>query len=159
MICSLEMAKMLNLFGIDSQRSLSIAPTNPTDSKGTSAKSPLIRTQSEARFAFLTSLRERRLTYRSEDIDKIEGRRRSIMLKERRPIRFDEGSLHLINDPSASIYRRLNETLQNKTPTDGALLAEQEKLKFCEKYGPELLEFMKDRKGNLKSKYDKTFII
>ena len=75
----------------------------------------------------------------------------------RRPVRFDEGSLQLFNDPSTTIFRQLNESLRQKSSvhTDD----DEEKMKLCEKFGPDLVAFMTDRHGRIKAKYEKVFII
>ena len=138
------------------QRAMSMSQTNRTDSKVPSAKSPSICKHSFRRFAFLTSIRERPVVHQSESIDKHEGRRRSMIERGRRPVRFDEGSLQLFNDPSTTIFRQLNESLRQKSSVNAD---EEEKAKLCEKFGPDLVEFMTDRHGRIKAKYEKVFII
>jgi hypothetical protein len=69
-----------------------------------------------------------------------------------------EGSLQMTNDPNSVFYRRLSESLGKRCPTKTPLTDEEEKFKLFEKYGPELVEFLKDKDGHLKSKFDKVFI-
>ncbi|CAF4552262.1 unnamed protein product, partial [Rotaria magnacalcarata] len=78
---------------------------------------------------------------------------------ERRHLRIDEGSLLMTSDPDSIFYRHLREELQNTSSTATRLIDEKEKLKLFEQYGPELVEFIKDKEGNLKSKFDKVFIM
>ncbi|CAF2986937.1 unnamed protein product [Rotaria socialis] len=108
--------------------------------------------------AFSTSLRDRPVVFNSQHIDDI-GRKYSMNTNERRRLRIDEGSLLMTSDPDSIFYRHLREELQNTSSTATRLVDEKEKLKLFEQYGPELVEFIKDRGGNLKSKFDKVFII
>lgn len=107
--------------------------------------------------AFSTSLRERPVVFNSQHIDDC-GRKHSIDTNPRKDLRIDEGSLLMTNDPNSIFYRHLNEKLQNQGTATTLLNDEKEKLKLFEKYGPELVEFLKDKDGNLKSKFDKVFI-
>lgn len=107
--------------------------------------------------AFSTSLRNRPVVHNSQHVDDI-GRRNSIYTRERKNLQFDEGSLQLTNDPNSIIYRRLSETLGERGQINIPLTEEEEKFKLFEKYGPKLVEFVKDRDGHLKSKFDKVFI-
>jgi hypothetical protein len=106
---------------------------------------------------FTTSLRDRPVVHNAQHIDDL-GRKHSISTIERRHIRFDEGSLQMTNDPNSTIYRRLSESLGQKGPIEIRPTEEEEKLKLFEPYGPELVEFLKDREGRLKPKFDKVFI-
>jgi hypothetical protein len=107
--------------------------------------------------AFTTSLRDRPVVHNSQHVDDL-GRKRSICSNELRRTRLDEGSLQMSNDPNSVFYRRLSETLQNQVRPDTRITDEEEKLKLFEKYDPKLVEFLKDRGGHLKSKFDKVFI-
>ncbi|CAF1069630.1 unnamed protein product [Rotaria sp. Silwood1] len=107
--------------------------------------------------AFTTSLRGRPVVFSAQHVDDI-SRKLPTGKTERRHLRVDEGSLQMTNDPNSVFYRLLSEQLQNTTSTDTRSTYEKEKLKPFEQYGPELVEFLKDREGNLKSKYDKVFI-
>ena len=64
------------------------------------------------------------------------------------------------NDPTSSIYRRLSETLQKQVRPRPSIseAEEEEKLEYLKKYGADLVEFMKDKDGRLKEKFDKVFI-
>lgn len=75
-------------------------------------------------------------------------------------LRLDEGSLQMTNDPTCSIYRRLSETLQKQVRPRQSIseVEEGEKLEYLKKYGADLVEFMKDKDGRLKEKFDKVFI-
>ncbi|CAF2640562.1 unnamed protein product [Rotaria sp. Silwood2] len=107
--------------------------------------------------AFTTSLRDRPVVFSPQHVDDF-TRKYSIGTYERRHIRVDEGSLLMTNDPNSIFYRLLSEQLQNTGSIDTRSTYEKEKLKLFEKYDPELVKFLKDREGNLKSKYDKVFI-
>jgi hypothetical protein len=115
------------------------------------------RTRIFSQSGFATSLRDRPLVYNAQHIDDL-GRKHSIDVNERRHVRFDEGSLQMTNDPNSVFYRRLSESLEKRRPTKTPLTDEEEKFKLFEKYGPELVEFLKDKDGHLKSKFDKVFI-
>jgi hypothetical protein len=121
----------------------------------TPAVTPRVRTLSQS--AFATSLRDRPVVFNSKHIDDF-GRKRSVDISNRKDLRFDEGSLQLTNDPNSIIYRRLSETLGQRVAKETHLTEEEEKLKHFEKYGPKLVEFVKDKDGHLKSKFDKAFI-
>lgn len=116
---------------------------------------PRVRTLSQA--AFATSLRDRPLVHNAQHVDDL-GRKHSIDISDRRHFQVDEGSLQMANDPNSSFYRRLSETLRQRGPIKPPLNEEEEKLKAFEKYDPKLVEFLKDKDGNLKSKFDKVFI-
>lgn len=66
----------------------------------------------------------------------------------------------MTNDPTCSIYRRLSETLQKQVRPRQSIseVEEGEKLEYLKKYGADLVEFMKDKDGRLKEKFDKVFI-
>ena len=108
--------------------------------------------------AFFTSLRARPIVHHTQHVDDL-GRKNSIDIKSRRDLRFDECSLQMMSDPNSVIYRRLSETLGVGKPAATRLTEEEDKLKLFEPYGPKLVEFVKDKDGNLKSKFDKVFII
>jgi hypothetical protein len=128
-----------------------IKPVPPTPTA-----TPRIRTFSQPGFA--TSLRNRPVVFNPQHIDDF-GRKHSIDTSERKKdLRFDEGSLQLTNDPNSIIYRRLSETLGQRVALETQLTEEEEKFKQFEKYGPKLVEFIKDKDGHLKSKFDKVFI-
>ncbi|CAF4031182.1 unnamed protein product [Rotaria magnacalcarata] len=122
-------------------------------SKTSTAAHRKIWTQS----AFSTSLSDRPVVFNPQHIDDV-GRKYSMSTNERRHLRIDEGSLLITNDPGSIFYRHLSQTLQNTGSTAIHLADEKDKLKVFEQYGPELVEFIKDRGGNLKSKFDKVFI-
>ena len=116
------------------------------------------RSRITSQSGFSTSLRDRPLVYNAQNVDDL-GRKHSISTHERRHSRFDEGSLQMTNDPNSAFYRRLSETLQKQNPIEIPSTKEEgEKFKLFEQYGPELVEFMKDREGHLKTKFDKVFI-
>lgn len=106
--------------------------------------------------AFTTSLRDRPVVHSPQHIDDL-GRRRPMSANERRYL-LDEGSLLMTNDPNSLFYWHLRETLKQQNPIDTRLIREEEKFKLFEKYDPELIEFLKDRDGHLKSRFDKVFI-
>ncbi|CAF2139731.1 unnamed protein product [Rotaria magnacalcarata] len=123
-------------------------------SKTSTAAHRKIWTQS----AFSTSLNERPVVFNPQHIDDV-GRKYSMSTNERRHLRIGEGSLLMTSDPDSIFYRHLREELQNTSSTATRLVDEKEKLKLFEQYGPELVEFIKDKEGNLKSKFDKVFIM
>ena len=63
----------------------------------------------------------------------------------------------MTNDPRSVFYQPIVERL-DRPATINTRMNVDDKLKFFEKYGPELVAFVKDRNGQLKSKFDKTFI-
>ena len=79
------------------------------------------------------------------------------------PLRhFDESGLHMTNDARKSLFfQHLTEVMN---PDDNASQARQRtaedstKWALFEQYGPELVEFMTDRRGGLKREFDKVFI-
>jgi hypothetical protein len=78
-----------------------------------------------------------------------------------RPLRrFDESGLHFTNDARTStFYRQLSEVMEGGENT--ALSRQQaadEKAKWLEQYGPELIQFLTDRHGRFKKQFDKVFI-
>lgn len=109
--------------------------------------------------AFTTSLRDRPLVFNSQHVDDLGGKYSKKYTNNRRILKLDEGSLQMTNDPNSIFYRILSETLQNKTSTDAREAEEMEKLKLFEKFRPELVEFLTDKEGHLKTKFDKVFII
>jgi hypothetical protein len=116
---------------------------------------PGVRRYSQS--AFRTSLRDRPLVHKPQHVDDL-GRRYSIDIHERRNFRFDECSLQMTNDPNSVFYRRLSETLQKPVSIEMPPTVEEEKFKLFKQYGSELVEFLKDKDGHLKSKFDKVFI-
>lgn len=136
-----------------------ILEMNQIDSKQDSSKtSSVISHRKFRQSAFTTSLRDRPVVFNSQHIDDLN--RKSIhCINERKLLRFDEGSLQMTNDPNSVFYRRLSQLLKSNRLTEAHANEEMEKLKSFEKYGPELVEFIKDREGRLKSKFDKVFII
>ena len=95
------------------------------------------------------------MAYRCEDLNHLERR----ISFGRRDARVDEGSLQMTNDPQSIFYRHVVERLERPVAIHARMnVDDQDKLKFFEKYGPELVEFVKDRNGHLKSKFDKAFI-
>lgn len=116
------------------------------------------RSRITSQSGFSTSMRDRPIVYNAQHIDDL-GRKHSINTQERRHSRLDEGSLQMTNDPNSVFYRRLSETLQQQNPNEiHSKKEEEDKFKLFEQYGPELVEFMKDREGHLKTKFDKVFI-
>jgi len=123
----------------------------PSKTTGT----PRVRVYSQSGFS--TSLGDRPLVYNSQHIDDLR-RKHSIDMNERKNLQFDECSLQMTNDPNSVFYRRLSETLGKRGPIETPPTEEEEKFKLFEQYGPELVEFLKDKDGHLKSKFDKVFI-
>lgn len=116
---------------------------------------PRVRIYSQS--AFTTSLRDRPLVHNSQHIDD-QGRKNSININERKNFQLDECSLQMTNDPNSVFYRRLSVTLGKQDPIETPPNEEEEKFKLFEQYGPKLVEFLKDKDGHLKSKFDKVFI-
>lgn len=129
-------------------------PTVPSPPKTMSVS----RTRMFSQPGFSTSSRHRPLVHHPQHIDDV-GRRHSMNIQTRRDLRFDECTLQMMNDPNSVAYRRLSETLGQRIPTETRPTDNEEKLKLFEQYGPKLLEFVKDKDGQLKSKFDKVFII
>ena len=101
--------------------------------------------------------------FRAVHVDDLSRQRRrsSTCVSQQRPIRFDEGSLQLSNDPGCAIYRRLSEALTKQASPihHGKEEAEAaETLKHLKKYGADLVAFMTDKDGRLKEKFEKVFI-
>ena len=68
-------------------------------------------------------------------------------------------SLLLTMDPNCLCYQNLRKILNDRTVNNNLIKEyHQDKLNQLEKYGHELIEFVKDQDGRLKSKYDKVFI-
>ncbi|CAF1037524.1 unnamed protein product [Rotaria sordida] len=131
---------------------------NQPDTKQLSPKTNIhIYRKISSQSAFATSLRDRPVVFNSQHVDDL-NRKYSISSNEPRHLRIDEGSLQMTNDPNSVFYRRLSQQLQNTSPADARSTYEKEKLKFFDQYDSKLVEFLKDREGNLKSKYDKAFI-
>lgn len=107
--------------------------------------------------AFTTSLRDRPLVHSSQHIDD-HGRKNSTDINERKHFQFDECSLQMTNDPNSIYYRRLSVTLGKQEPPPTPPTDEEEKFKLFQQYGPKLVEFLKDKDGHLKAKFDKVFI-
>lgn len=130
-------------------------PTVRSPPKPTAAS----RVQMLSQPGFSTSTRSRRLVHSSQHIDDL-GRKHSLTIPPKRDLQFDECSLQMMTDPNSVIYRRLSESLGQRPPSATPRPTDnEEKLKFFEPYGPDLLAFVKDKDGNLKPKYDKVFII
>ena len=115
------------------------------------------RNRSSSKPVFSTSVIDRPLVHNSQHIDD-HSRRSSIDTNERRHLRFDECSLQMTNDPNSSFYRRLSQTLEKRNSLQTPSAEEVEKFKLFEQYGPELVEFLKDKDGHIKAKFDKVFI-
>jgi hypothetical protein len=80
-----------------------------------------------------------------------------------RPLRhFDESGLHLTDDARASVfYQQLSEAMEGGENTAASRQqAAEDKAKWAlfEQYGPELIDFLKDRHGRFKRQFDKVFI-
>ncbi|CAF0937838.1 unnamed protein product [Didymodactylos carnosus] len=122
-----------------------------------SKRTSTIRSRALSQTGFATSLRDRPVVHNAQHVDDL-GRKRSTGTNETRCTRFDESGLQMTNDPNSVFYRRLSETLQKQVRKENRTANEEEKFQSLEKYGPELVEFLKDREGHLKSKFDKVFI-
>lgn len=76
--------------------------------------------------------------------------------------RFDESGLHFTDDARGSaFFQRLSEAMEGGgiTTTTRHLAAEEEaKWTLFQKYGPELIDFLHDRHGRFKKRFDKVFI-
>ncbi|CAF1086777.1 unnamed protein product [Rotaria sp. Silwood1] len=80
-----------------------------------------------------------------------------------RPLRhFDESGLHFTNDARTSIFfQQLSEAMEGGENTaQSRRQAAEDKAKWAlfEQYGPELIEFLTDRRGRFKRQFDKVFI-
>lgn len=76
--------------------------------------------------------------------------------------RFDESGLHFTNDARTStFFRQLSEAMEggeNTALTRQKAAEEKAKWALFEQYGPELIEFLTDRHGRFKRRFDKVFI-
>jgi hypothetical protein len=80
-----------------------------------------------------------------------------------RPLRhFDESGLHFTDDARTSVfYQQLSEAMEGgENTTVSRQQASEEKAKWAlyDQYGPELIEFLTDRRGRFKRQFDKVFI-
>jgi hypothetical protein len=80
-----------------------------------------------------------------------------------RPLRhFDESGLHFTDDARTSVfYQQLSEAMEGgENTTLSRQHASEEKAKWAlyDQYGPELIEFLTDRRGRFKRQFDKVFI-
>jgi hypothetical protein len=77
-------------------------------------------------------------------------------------LRFDESGLHFTDDARTSVfYQQLSEAMQGGENTAlSRQKAAEDKAKWAlfEQYGPELIDFLKDRRGRFKKQFDKVFI-
>ena len=75
---------------------------------------------------------------------------------------FDESGLHFTNDPQKStFFQQLSEAMESGETTALSrhhLAEEKAKWALFEQYGPELIEFLTDRRGRLKKQFNKVFI-
>ena len=78
---------------------------------------------------------------------------------ERRHLQVDEGILYMTNDPDCIFDGPLKEQLRNSVFAGSPSAEEMEKIKIFEHCDSEFFEFLKDRKGLLKSEFYKIFII
>lgn len=108
--------------------------------------------------------KERPVVYAACHVDDIQTLHRPKKGEEGfRPLRqFDESGLHLTDDARKSVFfQQLSEAMQGgENTTLSRRQAAEEKAKWAlfEQYGPELIEFLHDRHGRFKSRFDKVFI-
>lgn len=76
--------------------------------------------------------------------------------------RFDESGLHFTDDARKStFFRQLADVMEDgEDNAQARRQAAEEKAKWAlfEQYGPELIEFLTDRRGRFKRQFDKVFI-
>lgn len=115
-------------------------------------KKPSVHYRSSSQAAFSTSIRNRPVVFQSQHIDDL-NRKHSIQSQQ-----LDECSLQMTNDPNSCFYRRLSQVL-DKQQIQINKNQDEKKLKLFEDCSPELKDYLKDKHGHIKSKFDKTFII
>ena len=76
--------------------------------------------------------------------------------------RFDESGLHFTDDARTStFFRQLADVMEDSEDNaQSRRQAAEDKAKWAlfEQYGPELIEFLTDRRGRFKRQFDKVFI-
>ena len=80
-----------------------------------------------------------------------------------RPLeRVDQSGLHLTDDARTStFYKQLSEAIEGGEDTAQSrqkAIDDRAKWALFEQYGPELIEFLTDRHGRFKKRFDKVFI-
>jgi len=112
----------------------------------------------------LSGKKQRPVVYEACHVNDIQTLRRPKKGEETyQPLRrFDESGLHFTDDARKSVFfQRLSEAMAGDENTTAAnYLAAEEKAKWAlfRQYGPELIEFLHDRHGNFKKRFDKVFI-
>lgn len=108
--------------------------------------------------------KQRPVVYAACHVDDIQSLHRPRKGEENyQPLRrFDESGLHLTDDARTSVFfQRLSEAMtgDENTTTKNYLEAEEKaKWALFRQYGSELIEFLHDRHGNFKKRFDKVFI-
>lgn len=76
--------------------------------------------------------------------------------------RFDESGLHFTDDARTStFFRQLADVMEDGENTNQSrhqTAEDKAKWALFEQYGPELIEFLTDRRGRFKRQFDKVFI-
>ena len=80
-----------------------------------------------------------------------------------RPLRhFDESGLHFTNDARKSVFfqqlAQAMETVGTSSVSRQQAAEDRAKWALFEQYGPELVEFLTDRRGGFKKEFEKVFI-
>lgn len=110
------------------------------------------------------SEQERPVVYATCHVDDIQTLHKAKPGEETfRPLRhFDESGLHMTNDAHKSVFfHQLVEVLnggETTAATRKKMADDKAKWALFEQYGPELVEFLKDRHGQFKKDFDKVFI-
>jgi hypothetical protein len=118
----------------------------------------------ETKTSFVEEKKERPVVYAPCHVDDIQTLHKARKGEESfRPLRhFDESGLHFTNDTRTSVFfQQLSEVMnggENTFLSRQKTAEDKTKWALFEQYGPELIEFLTDRRGRLKRQFDKVFI-